>query len=183
MTSARQLHAANSRPGGALSRFVFSQKLVEQRIRTPEVRPLKHRDRLGKIHKASAGGEIQNTKSSGNPQTVLLGQANASPVVNQQKIGAHGTRQRYRRSFSLMKAGGTRNGRGAYDLDPRRRILDPGFYWERRIIAGKLGLNHGRKNYPFEKPPENVDVPDKNQVVYRACIGDYQTHGLEADFF
>jgi hypothetical protein len=69
------------------------------------------------------------------------------------------------------------------DLKPRRRVGNPEMHRCRRASIGKLGLDGARNRHSFKHAGKKLDLPDQDQVVDWAGIGNYQPHPSESQFF
>ena len=69
------------------------------------------------------------------------------------------------------------------DLKPRWRVGDPEMHRCRSESVGKFGLDSTRNRNSFKYAGKKVNMPDLDQVVDWAGIGNHQPHGSESQFF
>ena len=162
---------------------MFLQQSFEHRFRSSESGAFQFVDCHREIEQAAFSGKIEDAERTGNAKASPSSHADPIPFVDQQQVSVKGFRQRDSSGFSFIKAGNPRQASGVMDLQPRGRTGDPVSNRQRRERVGKLGLNSERKCDLFEHAGQNVDVPDQNQIIYRARIGDDQPHGSEPELF
>ncbi len=162
---------------------MFEEQRFQQGLWPSERRAFEQVDRLREIQETTFCRAIEQPKRARDAQTSFFGHAKAIPLIDQQQVGVQGFGQGDRRGFSFVQAGDSRQAGGVVNLKPYGRVGDPEMYRRRCESTGKFGMHGVRERNSFKHAGKKLDMPDLDQVVNRAGIGNYQPHGSEPQFF
>ena len=159
--------------GSAANPPVFPEHGIEQSLRISERCEPQSFCRLREVDKSRLRGEFKQAWCAGDAQSQIPRNPDASALVDQNQVGIQGDSQGDHCCFTLIKRGWP-GPRRFHDLQPIRRVPNPGTH--RRGSAGiaEFFFHSRRKDSPLKEPGKQIDLADQNQVIYGSGIGNDQ---------